>query len=56
MTISRSDLRTAIIVKTVCRLYDETGDITTAMKILAKYVPLSVMDRVLLHPEQRRRV
>jgi hypothetical protein len=54
MTIHRSDLRTTTIVNTVCKLYDETGDITKAMAILAKYVSISVMDRVLLHPELRR--
>lgn len=54
MMIARTDLRTAVIVSTVCKLYDETGDITTAMKILSQYVSLSVIDRVLLHPEQRR--
>lgn len=55
MMIPRTDLRTAIVVKTVCKLYDETGDITTAMKILARYVTPAVIDRVLQHPDQRRR-
>jgi hypothetical protein len=54
MTIPRSDLRTAIVVDLTCKLYDETGDIIAAMSVLARCVSLSVLDRVLLHPQNRR--
>jgi len=54
VNIPRSDLRTAIMVQTVCQLYDETRDFTTAMNILSGYVSNSVAERVLFHPENRR--
>jgi hypothetical protein len=54
MTIPRSDLRTAIIVHTACKVCDATGDYVRARRLLTKYVSGSVIERVLFQPKNRR--
>jgi len=54
MLIPRTDTRTAVIVNTVCKLFDKTGNYATSMNILSQYVSVAVATRVLNHPELRR--
>lgn len=56
MNKPRTDTRSTTVVRTVCKLFDETGDYATAMNILSSHVSVAVAFRVLFHPEKRRRL
>jgi hypothetical protein len=54
MTNARSNVLTAILVEVACRIWDRTGRFTVTLKLLAKFIPAPVLERVLFHPELRR--
>jgi len=54
MTIPRSDLRTAILVNSACKVCDATGNYVAARRLLTKHVSSAVISRVLFQPKNRR--